>query len=195
MAYSGLFDIETATPKAPPWGELPSPSPRPASPSIYHHKEPIMDKNAVAFIRTDVRSLECVFITTEKGRTTPLSNEEISLQASSGKKYTYLTTDPTIKEADWVLVMANGIPKAVFVVSASFDLDIEPNADYTYAYIISKVDFAEYNRLNSQNRAISDMLRSSYKETLRQGFRNTLLAGLAEDQQNQITLLLNSKES
>ena len=156
-------------------------------------KESIMDKNAVAFIRDDVRSIEVVFIESVKGSRVPLSAEDIASMASVSKRYTYLTIDPTIQVHDWVLVMANGIPKAVFVVAADAGLEIEPNAEFAYAYTIGKVDFSAHNRLNSQNRAISDMLRSSYKETLRQGFRATLLAGLPQDQQSQISILLNEK--
>lgn len=157
-----------------------------------------MDKNAVAFIRNDVRTLRCVFLDTERGAIYPsgqlLSVDEIASMSRGSKTYTYLTTDPDIVPGDFVIVAANGLPKAVYVVSTSPGLDIEPNARYTYAFTIGRVNLAPYHRLCEQNSAINEMLKTSYQDSIRRGFRETLLAGLPSTEQDKIKLLLNSPE-
>lgn len=153
-------------------------------------KESIMDKNAAAFIRNDVRTLLVAFIDSEKGSTEEYTPEVIRQRALPYKKYTYLTIDQNIQAGDWALVSVRGIIKAVYVVSVSDELNIEPNAPVTYNFIIGRVDLTQYQSLVEQNAKISDMLRTSYQASLREGFRQTLLNGLPEDQRNNISLLL-----
>ena len=157
-------------------------------------ESPIMDKNAVAFIRNDVRTLSCVFLPNDRD-TQEISFEpsSISARVKGLKAYTYLTTDPDITKGDWCVVIASGQPKVVYVLSAKDSLEIEPNAPYTYAFVVSKVDFIPYNTLLEQNSKISELVKASYKESIRRGFRETLLAGLPTDQQSAITILLSGE--
>lgn len=154
-------------------------------------KESIMDKNAVAFIRNDVRTLLVAFIDSEKGSTEEYTPEALRQRALPYQKYTYLTIDPNLQAGDWALVSVRGIIKTAYVVSVSDELGIEPNAPVTYSFIVGRVDLAPYQSLVEQNAKISDMLRTSYQSSLREGFRQTLLNGLPEDQRNSISLLLN----
>lgn len=142
-----------------------------------------MDKNAVAFIRNDIRSIEVIF---------PKDGDKLDPALASAKHYTYLTNDPSIITGDWVVVLASTL-KTAFVVSTSTELEIEPNAAFQYQYVVGKIDFAPYNALLKQNAAISDLINSSYKETIRRGFRETLLSGLPQDKQSSITLILNKE--
>lgn len=154
-------------------------------------KESIMDKNAVAFIRNDVRTLTVAFIDSEKNSTEEYTPEALRQRALPYQKYTYLTIDPNLQAGDWALVSVRGIIKTAYVVSVSDELSIEPNAPVTYSFIVGRVDLAPYQSLVEQNAKISDMLRTSYQSSLREGFRQTLLNGLPEDQRNSISLLLN----
>ena len=159
----------------------------PASPT---KESPIMDKNAVAFIRNDVRTLTVAFIDSEKGNTEHYSAEALRQRAMPYQKYTYLTIDPSIQEGDWALVEVNGFVKSVYVVTASDELTIEPNAPVEYRFIVGKIELAQYRQLLDQNAKIADLLRASYRSSIREGFRNTLLSGLPQDQQTTISLLL-----
>ena len=149
-----------------------------------------MDKNAVAFIRTDVRTISVAFIDTEKGSSEEYSAEGLRQRALPYQKYTYLTIDRGIQSGDWALVNSRGIIKSVYVVSVSDELSIEPNAPVTYQFIVGRVDLAPYQSLTAQNNLIHETLKTSYQASLREGFHQTLLNGLPEDQRNSISLLL-----
>lgn len=149
-----------------------------------------MDKNAVAFIRNDVRTLTVAFIDSEKGNTERYNDEALRQRAMPYQKYTYLTIDPSIQAGDWVIVEVNGIIKSVYVVTASDELTIEPNAPVEYKFIVGRIELAQYRQLLDQNAKIADLLRASYRSSIREGFRNTLLSGLPQDQQTTISLLL-----
>lgn len=157
-------------------------------------KEPIMDKNAVAFIRNDVRTLTVAFIDTEKGSSEEYSAEALRQRVMPYQKYTYLTIDPSIQAGDLALVDVEGIIKAVYVVTASDELDIEPNAAVTYRFVVGRVELSSYRTLMEQNSKIHDMLRTSYKETTRAGFRQALLSGLPEDKQASLSIILSKEQ-
>jgi hypothetical protein len=152
-----------------------------------------MDKNAVAFIRNDVRTLTVAFIDSEKGSTNTVDAEGLRQRALPYQKYTYLTIDPSIQPGDWVLVEVYGYIKAAYVVTASADLDIEPNAPVAYRFVVGRVDLTAYQQLLAQNAAISQMINESYKETIRKGFRETLLSGLPQEKLSSISLILNQE--
>lgn len=156
----------------------------------FNPKESIMDKNAVAFIRNDVRSLSVAFVDSEKGSSEEYTPEALRQRVMPYQKYTYLTIDPNIQPGDWVLVEVKGIVKTVYVTAVSDELSIEPNAPIPYKYIVGRVDLTPYQALLAQNAKIHEMLRTSYQASIREGFRQTLLNGLPEDQRNSISLLL-----
>ena len=142
-----------------------------------------MDKNAVAFIRNDVISLHVVF-------------PEPSGVSGFPRKYHYLTTDSSIDQDDWVIVEVRGVFKCARVSLAPRELQIEPNSSITYKFIVGKVDTSAYQTLLESNSKIEDMLKTSYRTTLREGFRQTLLAGLDAEKQASLSIILNptSKE-
>lgn len=160
-------------------------------------KEPIMDKNAVAFIRNDVRTLSCVFIPSERNSIPlqDLSRKTILHRTRDLQTYTYLTIDPDVQAGDFCVVMAQGQPKVVYVKDAKDELTIGINSGFEYVFIVSKIDFGPYTRLIEQNKLISDTIRTSYKATMREGFRQALLAGLPADKRDSLSILLNKGES
>lgn len=160
--------------------------------STFPPKESKMDKNAAAFIRNDVTSLNVVFL---DSRDASFGSDSERLQAAMQlKKYTYLSTIPGIKSGDWVLVEVAGVVKVALVHFVDDTINIEPCSNVTYKYIIGKVDLAPYHALTEQNTKITELLRNSYQASLREGFRQTLLNGLPEDQRNSISLLLSQGE-
>lgn len=144
-------------------------------------KEPIMDKNAVAFIRNDVISIGVQFP----------SGQNSSIQLDP-KSYTYLTTDRSIVVGDWVIVQVGEVFKCACVTFANGELEIEPNSAVTYKYIVGKVDTTQYVATAAANAKIEDMLKTTYRSTLREGFRQTLLAGLDAEKQASLSIILNT---
>lgn len=138
-----------------------------------------MDKNAVAFIRNDVSSIHVVF-------------PDPTMASGFSKEYHYLTTDSVIAPDDWVVVNVNGMLKCAKVTSTPHELQIEPNSSITYKFIVGKVDTTQYNLLLESNSKIEEMLKTSYRTTLREGFRQTLLAGLDAEKQASLSIILNT---
>ena len=148
------------------------------------NKEPIMDKNAVAFIRNDVVSLGVQFP----------ANGANSENLLDPKIYTYLTTDRSLSVGDWVIVQVGEVFKCARVVRFTNELEIEPNATFSFKYIVGRVDPSQYIATLEANAKIEEMLKTSYRSTLREGFRHMLLAGLDAEKQASISLILSSKE-
>jgi hypothetical protein len=157
-------------------------------------KESIMDKNAVAFIRKDVRSIVCVFLDSEKGNNTTYTPETISMLANGVQGYIYLTVDPQIEPGDWVVVNVRGLLKTVYVREVHEDLAIEPNCATEFKFIVGRIDQAPYHALCEQNAKIKEIIATSYRASVREGFRQTLLSGLPAEQQSSLSILLSSKE-
>lgn len=145
-------------------------------------KEPLMDKNAVAFIRNDVVSLGVQFP----------ANGTNSENLLDPKIYTYLTTDRSLSVGDWVIVQVGEVFKCARVVRFTNELEIEPNAACAFKYIVGRVDSSQYTATLEANSKIAEMLKTTYRSTLREGFRQTLLAGLDAEKQASLSLILNT---
>lgn len=191
-----LADSEAQLHVCQPGTRPPLPSRRPSPESILSSttivsqvvpsplKEPIMDKNAVAFIRNDVVSLGVQFP----------ANGANPENLFDTKIYTYLTTDRSLSVGDWVIVQVGEVFKCARVVRFTNELEIEPNAACAIKYIVGRVDPSQYIATLEANSKIEEMLKTSYRSTLREGFRQTLLAGLDAEKQASISLILSSKE-
>ena len=128
-----------------------------------------MDKNIVAFLRDDVRSISVKFFA---------DNHAGDLVS---RNYTYLTIDPDIKAGDVVVVMTGATPKAVLVVDVHDDLAIEPNEIVEYKFIVGKVDMAAYDGLIESNNSLKKLLAEGYRSNLRKQFKTAFLDTLPDD--------------
>jgi hypothetical protein len=121
-----------------------------------------MDKNIAAILREDTKTVQVRFF-----------NEGIP----SGSPYTYIT-HLDVKEGDCVVVPAGGSDsfKVCEVVYVSDDLDIEPNCDVKYKWVIDVVDTDAAQANYQRNKEIESMLASSYRVNARQAYANQFLA-------------------
>lgn len=140
-----------------------------------------MDKNIVALLLDGVRTIACRFYGENSG------GDLVS------KNYTYLTTDPSIKAGDNVVVMVGLTPKVVFVVEAHDDLTIEPNATTEYKFIVGKVDMTSYSEMLQRHKDLKAKLMVGYQSNLRRSFAETFIAGLPDDARCEVIQLLGSK--
>src|SRR5574343_370349 len=114
-----------------------------------------MDKNIVALLRDDVRSIAVKFY-----------NDSSDGNATS-RNYTYLTTDSNIKVGDDVIVRVGLTPKVVLVVAVDDDLNIAPNSETEYKWVVCRVDYDPYAKLLDDNAALKKLLSKGYQANMR----------------------------
>lgn len=150
-----------------------------------------MDKNIVAFLREDARTIGVRFFkdnTFEKGE--PVINLDLGSPAAypvSPKEYTYLTNLTDLQVGDFVIVMVSSVPKVVLVTSVHEELAIEPNESTQYKWIVDKVDMESYMQEQRKNRDLSQLLALSYKANMKQQFRQAILGSVDDVTVKRIT--------
>lgn len=145
-----------------------------------------MDKNIVAFLREDARTIGVRFFKDnafEKGEqvmSLDLGNVTAAYPVSV-KEYTYLTNLTDLQVGDFVVVMVSNVPKAVIVSSVHEELAIEPNETTQYKWIVGKVDMESYVKEQQKNKDLSQLLAVSYRANMKQQFRQAILGSVDED--------------
>lgn len=137
-----------------------------------------MDKNIVSLLREDAYTIHVKF----------------HPYTESSQAYTYVTHLP-VKEGDFVIVAPQGFKefKVVKVVGVDSDVQIEPNSDVYYKWIIDVIDFDQYNANIAKNKEVEDTLRVAYKANLRQSFAQTVLNSLPDKERAKVQRQLSKK--
>lgn len=157
-----------------------------------------MDKNLAAFLRTNlktvsVRFFQDPFVDKRGGDFAPstLLGDDAIVRMST-KAYTYIT-DLELKMGDLVVVYVQGIPKVVVVDTAHSDLQIQPNEDTAYKWIVAKVDTSQYQKNLLLDMEITKTVSASYTQNVRKQFQNMLLTQMDEESKNKVLALVEGK--
>lgn len=151
-----------------------------------------MDKNIVAFLREDARTIGVRFVKDnpfekgEQGMSLDLGSPA-AVYPVSAKEYTYLTNLTDLQVGDFVIVMVSSMPKVVLVTSVHEELLIEPNETTQYKWIVGKVDMESYMQEQRKNRDLSQLLAISYKANMKQQFRQAILGSVDDVTVKRIT--------
>lgn len=123
-----------------------------------------MDKNIAAILREDTKTISVQFINGE-GMT-------------SSRNYTYIT-HLDVKVGDFVIVPSGGsdIWKICEVTEVHDDLNIEPNADIKYKWVVDVIDSEAARANQARNKEIESMLAASYRVNARQAYAQQFLSG------------------
>lgn len=123
-----------------------------------------MDKNIAAILREDTKTC-CVQFHNENG-----------IPTSRG--YTYVTHIP-LEAGDFVIVPtgANDMLKIAEVMSIDEELDIPPNADIKYKWVVDVIDVKAARENRDRNKEIESMLASTYRMNARQAYAQQFLSG------------------
>ena len=123
-----------------------------------------MDKNIAAILREDTKTISVQFINGE-GMT-------------SSRNYTYITHLDVVV-GDFVVVPSDGsdIWKICEVTEVHDDLNIEPNSDVKYKWVIDVIDAKAARENHARNKEIEGMLASSYRVNARQAYAQQFLSG------------------
>ena len=139
-----------------------------------------MDKNSVALLRDGVRSITVKFYV------------DHSAGQLGDRDYTYLTIDPNIKAGDDVVVRVGLTPKVVQVVHVDDDLNIAPNSETEYRWVVCRIDYDPYAKLMDDNDALKKLLSKGYQANMRKQFREAFVSGLPDDLKASVSGLLSN---
>lgn len=120
-----------------------------------------MDKNIAAILREDTKTVSVAFL---------------SENGTASRAYTYVT-HLDVKSGDFVVVPAgqHELWKIGEVLGVDEDLNIEPNADVKYKWVVSVIDADAWRENNVRNQEIEKMLTNSYRVNARQAYAQQFL--------------------
>lgn len=151
-----------------------------------------MDKNLVALVREDTKTVKVKFFPDSWGKATAkltAFDMATSLSGAEGKEYTYVTT-LAVKPGDLCMVIVGVKPTIVEIQSVDTNLCIEPNTDMKYNWLAAVIDQSYYDKLTEQNDQLEEILRKEYQSRTRRQFREVFLAGASEDVVKQLTCII-----
>ena len=143
-----------------------------------------MDKNIAALLRDDARTVGVNF-------STHLAAENGS-PASPYSEYTYVS-HLQLAVGDIVVVKAKGRVALATVSRVDDSVDIEPNADMRYAWVIAKVDVSEHAANMARNAEIERAVSEAYRDNMRRSFAQQILGGVEDGEKKARLLALTSK--
>ncbi len=125
-----------------------------------------MDKNIAAILREDTKTIRVQF-----------NNEN----GTASRDYTYVThLDVHIGSFVIVPAGANDLWKIGEVVQVDDELNIEPNADIKYKWVVDVVNTRSAHENQQRNKEIENMLAQSYHRNARQAYAQQFLTGADE---------------
>lgn len=141
-----------------------------------------MDKNIAALMRSDTRTVHVSF------------NTELSSTRNvvEGKGYTYVT-DLVLEVGDLVAVEASDSMKLATVIQVDDNVEIEPNSNIAFKWIVAKVELLHYETTMTLNKNLTDAVATAYKANLRRSFSEQILLGMPEDQRAAVAELLTKR--
>jgi hypothetical protein len=141
-----------------------------------------MDKNIVALVREDTKTVgirffsDCKMKNTSRGLVPDVDDYDRYSRTVQGKEYTYVTTK-NLKLGDLCLVFVGERPAIVEVTRVDDTLTIEPNSAEECKWIACVFDTSEYDKLMQQNAEVAKILQEKYQQNVRAQFRQVFLAG------------------
>jgi hypothetical protein len=121
-----------------------------------------MDKNIAAILREDTKTISVQFI-----------NEN----GSASRNYTYITHLDVVV-GDFVVVPAGSVDmwKICEVTEVHDDLNIEPNSDIKFKWVVDVLDVKAARENQARNKEIEGMLAMSYRVNARQAYAQQFLS-------------------
>jgi hypothetical protein len=132
--------------------------------------------HVISLLQTNYRTVACQFLFNRDG--TPAN-------ATSATKYTYKVSDKILLQPeDYCIIIApSGVPQVVRVVSVDTKPKLDLDADFSYKWIVQKVDITAYNEQLAAEEAfrevLNDIERENQREILLKEFTNRMPEGSA----------------
>lgn len=142
-------------------------------------------KHLLSLLQTDYVTVQVSFNShTHKGMHLPQQinfGDSVDLVDKYGKLYTYKCADLTIKAGELAIVHVAGGFKLVTVMVVDKEPQIDLDADFTYQWIVQKVDTTTYDKLNESEAKFNKALVEVEKVSQRDLLMKKVTEGLPED--------------
>lgn len=136
-----------------------------------------MERNIAAIMREDAKTVE------------------VNFGGTSSKIYTYVT-DLDVAVGDHAIVeCGNDGLKVVQIMGVHDDLNIEPNSDVEYKWLVAKFDLEHYKLNQAKNAEIETVMATGYRNNMRRQFAASILAGLSEDKQAELSSIISGQKT
>lgn len=110
-------------------------------------------------------------------------------KSPGAKTYTYVT-NLALGIGDTVVVDADGQLKLASVRHVDEECAIEPNSTTKFKWVLAKVDLAPAHDNARRNAEIEEAVNNAYRQNLRRGFAQQVLAGIDDASREKLTALI-----
>lgn len=134
-----------------------------------------VERNIAALMREDAKTVEVVF-------------------NSGSKTYTYITS-LDINPGDHAIVDCGGDGfKVVQIVGVHEDVEIEPNSDTKFKWLVAKFDLEHYKLNEAKNEQIEKVMATGYRTNIRRQFAASVMACLSDEKKAELTAIVSGEQ-
>jgi len=134
-----------------------------------------VERNIAALMREDVKTVEVAF-------------------NGGNKSYTYITS-LDIKVGDHAVVDCGGDGfKVVQVLEVHDDVEIEPNSDTKFKWVIAKFDLEHHKSNEAKNEQIEKLMATGYRANIRRHFAANMMACLSDEKKAELTAIVSGEQ-
>lgn len=135
-----------------------------------------MERNIAAMMHDDARTVGVKF-------------QQRIENTNQVKEYTYVTIQP-LAVGDLVAVYAGGAIQVAEVCRVDAVLDIEPNDNKEYEWVVQKLDTRPYEAQVAKNEQLKTLIKENYKLNARAQMKDLILNQLSADKAKEALALL-----
>ncbi len=134
-----------------------------------------VERNIAALMREDAKTVEVTF-------------------NGGSKTYTYITS-LDINPGDHAIVDcgSDGF-KVVQIVGVHEDVEIEPNSDTKFKWLVAKFDLEHYKLNEAKNEQIEKLMAAGYRTNIRRHFAANMMACLSDEKKAELTAIVSGEQ-
>lgn len=134
-----------------------------------------MERNIAALMREDAKTVEVTF-------------------NGGSKTYTYITS-LDINPGDHAIVDCGGDGfKVVQIVGVHEDVEIEPNSNTKFKWLVAKFDLDHYKSNEAKNEQIEKVMATGYRTNIRRHFAANMMACLSDEMKAELTAIVSGEQ-
>ena len=134
-----------------------------------------VERNIAALMREDAKTVEVAF-------------------NGGSKSYTYITS-LDIKVGDHAVVDCGGDGfKVVQVLEVHDDVEIEPNSDTKFKWVVAKFDLEHHKSNEAKNEQIEKLMATGYRANIRRHFAANMMACLSDEKKAELTAIVSGEQ-
>ena len=134
-----------------------------------------VERNIAALMREDAKTVEVAF-------------------NGGSKSYTYITS-LDIKVGDHAVVDCGGDGfKVVQVLEVHDDVEVEPNSDTKFKWVVAKFDLEHHKSNEAKNEQIEKLMATGYRANIRRHFAANMMACLSDEKKAELTAIVSGEQ-